>query len=417
MVLRMRTCLVMLAALVVAACTHTSPPPSKPAPVPVDQNVNLRGASGGKYLSAEQGGGGKLFASRDEAKGWELFTIRDLDGGALEHGDRVALLSASGYYVTVRPDGTLDASGAALDASSSFLLTRSAGAGRVVAGDAIALQHVGSERWLGVEGDAATLGASQSWTVELLDVLPPPPPAVDWKLVWADEFDGPEIDPSKWVFEVKPPGWVNEELQRYTDHRRENARIEDGHLVIEGRRDQLEGFEYTSARLKTEGKASWLYGRFEARIQLPTGHGPWPAFWLMPDDCSDGWPTCGEIDVMEQVGFAPDRIHATTHSHKYNWKNGQNRTATALVTGATTGFHDYALEWRPGRIDAYVDGRRYFTSLDDGGGHDAWPFTKKFYIILNLAIGGGWGGAQGVDATIWPQKYVIDHVRVYQAAP
>jgi beta-glucanase (GH16 family) len=137
----------------------------------------------------------------------------------------------------------------------------------------------------------------------------------------------------------------------------------------------------------------------------------------MPDDCSDGWPTCGEIDVMEQVGFEPDRIHASTHSAKYNWKNGNQPTATTLVTGATTGFHVYALEWRPGRIDAYVDGRRYFTALDDGGGHDAWPFTRPFYIIVNLAIGGGWGGAQGVDETIWPQRYAIDYVRVYQAAP
>jgi beta-glucanase (GH16 family) len=422
----MRTCTAALAAVILGACTHggdvRSAAPAPPAPSYVDRNVHLRLEASGKYLSADQGGGGKLSADRERARGAELFTIRDLDGGELQSGDTIALLTASGRYVTVGADATLSAAGQALDASTTFRLTRVAGPGIVAVTDAIGFQHVGSGRWLSVTDGAldargASLGASQSWKLEALDVLPPPPPTVGWKLVWQDEFDGAAIDEAKWTYEVQPPGWVNEELQSYTDHRRENARIEDGRLVIEGRRDGFGGHAYSSARLKTAGKASWLYGRFEARLKLPTGHGPWPAFWLMPDDCSEGWPACGEIDAMEQVGFEPDRIHASTHSGKYNWKNGTQATATTLVTGATAGFHVYALEWRPGRIDAYVDGRRYFTALDDGGGHDAWPFTRPFYIILNLAIGGGWGGAQGVDESIWPQRYEVDYVRVYQAVP
>jgi beta-glucanase (GH16 family) len=235
-----------------------------------------------------------------------------------------------------------------------------------------------------------------------------------WTLVWQDEFDGPEIDPSKWVFETKKPGWVNHELEAYTGNRPENARIEDGHLIIEARHDNFEGNEYTSGRIRTEGKASWQTGRFEAKIQLPGGLGSWPAFWLMPDDQTNGWPACGEIDIMEEVGFDPDTIHATTHSTAYNWKSATQRTATTTASGATLRDHVYAMEWFDDRIDVFVDGAKYFTSKNDGTGEDAWPFDKKFHIILNVAIGGDWGGAQGVDPNVWPRQMRVDYVRVYR---
>jgi beta-glucanase (GH16 family) len=235
-----------------------------------------------------------------------------------------------------------------------------------------------------------------------------------WRLVWQDEFDGARLDESKWSWEVQRPGWVNQELENYTDHRDENARVENGHLVIEGRRDWYSGYEYSSARLKTQGKASWTYGRVEAKIKLPGGWGTWPAFWMMPEDFSRGWPACGEIDIMEEVGYDKDSIHGSTHSLKYNWMASQQRTGATGVSGATTDYHVYAIEWYPDQIDFYADGRKYYSSPNDNTGDDAWPFHKNFYIILNLAIGGSWGGAQGVDPNIWPRQMLVDYVRVYQ---
>lgn len=135
---------------------------------------------------------------------------------------------------------------------------------------------------------------------------------------------------------------------------------------------------------------------------------------MMPDNQSRGWPACGEIDIMEEVGYDQDSIHATTHSQAYNWKSTKQRTAAKTVSGVTTGYHTYALEWFPDHIDMFVDGQKYFTSPNDNTGDDAWPFNKNFHIILNLAIGGDWGGAQGVDPNIWPRQMLVDYVRVYQ---
>lgn len=241
-----------------------------------------------------------------------------------------------------------------------------------------------------------------------------PAEAPSWKMVWSDEFNGTQLDETKWSYEVKGPGWVNNELQNYTFRRPENARVEAGHLVIQGHRDYFGGHEYSSARLKTQGKASWLYGRVEARIQLPAGRGTWPAFWMMPDDQSRGWPACGEMDIMEHVGYDVGRIHATTHSLKYNWKNAQQRTASTPVPDVTSGYHTYVMEWSPDRVEVFVDNFRYFVSENDHGGDDSWPFHKKFHIILNLAIGGDWGGAKGVDPAVWPQAMLVDYVRVFQ---
>ena len=256
-------------------------------------------------------------------------------------------------------------------------------------------------------------GANQRF--RLLDAgdSPPPPPS-GWRLVWRDEFDGPGVDESKWNYEVKGPGWVNQELQNYTHRRWENARVENGHLVIEARRDWFQGHEYSSARLKTHGKASWRYGRVEARIRVPTGHGTWAAFWLMPDNCSRGWPACGEIDILEHVGYEPNIIHATTHSAAYNWMSSSQRTAWTHVPGAIDGFHVYSMEWTPERIDVFVDGRHYYASTNPHWGDDWWPFDKNFHVILNLAVGGNWGGARGVDPNIWPRRMLVDYVRVYQ---
>lgn len=234
-----------------------------------------------------------------------------------------------------------------------------------------------------------------------------------WKLVWSDEFNATELDETKWTYEVQRPHWVNDELQGYTDRRKENVRLEDGHLVLEARKDNFNGQEYTSGRIKTQGKHSWKYGRIEASIKLPGGLGTWPAFWMMPENQSRGWPACGEIDIMEEVGYDQDVSVATTHTFNYNWANNNVKTASTKVDGITTGYHTYAAEWYPDHIDMFVDGRKYYTVTNEGN-DNAWPFDKNFHIILNLAIGGVWGGIKGVDANIWPRAMLVDWVRVYQ---
>ncbi|RYZ57071.1 MAG: glycoside hydrolase family 16 protein [Proteobacteria bacterium] len=235
-----------------------------------------------------------------------------------------------------------------------------------------------------------------------------------WKLVWSDEFNGTTLDETKWTYEVQKPGWVNNELQNYTNKRKENVRLENGHLVIEARKDKFEGHDYSSGRIKTQAKHSWKYGRIEARMQLPGGLGTWPAFWMMPEDQSKGWPLCGEIDIMEEVGFEQDAIHATVHTAKYNWANNNVKTASVPTAGVTTGYHTYTMEWYEDHMDGFVDGKKYFTVKNEGTGEDSWPFNKNFHVIFNLAVGGVWGGMNGVDANIWPRAMLVDWVRVYQ---
>lgn len=243
-----------------------------------------------------------------------------------------------------------------------------------------------------------------------------------WKLVWSDEFDHAGLpDPAKWAYDVGvgDNGWGNHELQFYTRARPENARVEQGHLVIEARREPWQGRDYTSARLVTKGLADWTHGRFEIRARLPMGRGTWPAIWMLPTvwNLGDGgWPDNGEIDIMEHVGYDPGVIHASTHSRKNQWRNNNQRTATLAVPDAGAAFHTYALEWDAEEIRIYVDDQHYFTSRRDGGDWTSWPFTRNFHLVLNLAVGGDWGGVKGVDETAFPRRMEVDFVRVYQEA-
>lgn len=231
--------------------------------------------------------------------------------------------------------------------------------------------------------------------------------AAGWKLVWSDEFNGTTIDPDKWNFELLKPGTFNNERQGYTN-RPENARIENGQLVIETRK---EGEGYTSARLNTRGKGFWTYGRIEARLKFSRALGSWPAFWMMPEDQSQGWPVCGEIDIMENVGYEGDMIHGTTHVKDFFGGNG--RGAPHTVPGLNDGFHTFAIEWHQDRIDWFVDGQKYFTQKNDGNS-ETFPFHKPFHVILNFALGGDWGGARGFDENLPNQRMLVDYVRVYQ---
>jgi beta-glucanase (GH16 family) len=235
-----------------------------------------------------------------------------------------------------------------------------------------------------------------------------------WTLVFADEFDhAGSLDGSKWGYEL---GYIrNGEKQFYTS-RPENVRIEDGTLVIEARKEPWQGFGYTSASVNTMGRFQFTYGRVEVRAKIPTGAGTWPAAWMLGVNRSEvGWPTCGEIDIMENVGFDPRRIVGTIHTAAYNHTKGTQKSANVELQAPWEDFHLYAMEWYPDHLDIFVDGQKYFTFTNDGSDDTkTWPFNKPQYLLLNLAIGGSWGGQQGIDDTTFPHRYVIDYVRIYQ---
>jgi len=247
----------------------------------------------------------------------------------------------------------------------------------------------------------------------------PPTPAAtaaSWTLVFADEFDTPgSPDPGRWTYDL---GYIaNDEAQYYTS-RSENVRIEDGVLVLEARKEPWAGYAYTSGRIKTQGIFEFRYGRVEVRAKLPTGRGTWPAIWMLGASIDRvGWPACGEIDIMENVGFDPLTIVASVHTAAYNHVAGTQRNATTTLSSPTPydDFHLYAMEWYPDRIETFVDGRRYFTFRNEGTGSATWPFDQPEFLILNLAIGGSWGGQQGIDDTLFPHRMLVDFVRVYRA--
>jgi len=253
------------------------------------------------------------------------------------------------------------------------------------------------------------------------------PPTRNWVMTWNDEFNGPngsKPDPSRWVHDVGGHGFGNNEHQAYTD-RVENARLEDGHLIIEARKEQFtcpeDGIpkEYTSARLKTLGKFAQAYGKFEARMKIPPGIGMWPAFWMMGDDIEKvDWPDCGEIDVMENIGREPGAVHGTVHGPGYWGANGIGKKVE-LPNGQKVSdeFHTYAVEWSPENIKWSMDGQQYFELNKGMLPPDApWVFNKPFFTLLNLAVGGNWPGPPD-QSTPFPARLEVDYVRAYQAAP
>ncbi len=238
---------------------------------------------------------------------------------------------------------------------------------------------------------------------------------IKWELVWEDNFDEDGLpNPDIWSYEE---GYVrNNEAQYYSKLRLENSRVDDGNLIIEARKDNWKEHEITSASLHTYGKKSILYGRIEVRAKLPTGKGTWPAIWMLGNSIRNGvgWPACGEIDIMENVGFDPDVIHANIHTKAYNHVRGTNKGSKITIEKPYADFHVYALEWFEDKMDFYVDDTLYFTFQNEKTGNDAWPYDKPHYLILNLAIGGGWGGQQGIAEDLLPQKYYIDYVKVFK---
>ena len=239
-----------------------------------------------------------------------------------------------------------------------------------------------------------------------------------WKLIWSEEFDYTGFpDSTKWSYDTEGNvyQWGNNEAQYYTSGRKENAWVSDGVLRITALKEPMEGRSYTSARLITKGKGDWLYGRFEIRAKLPTGRGTWPAIWMLPTDWEYGdWPKSGEIDIMENVGYDPDTIVGSSHTEKYNHAIGTQKNAKIACPDCYKAFHVYALEWEEDEYRLYVDDQLYFTFKNEGTGYEVWPYDKRFHILLNLAIGGNWGGQKGIDDSLFPHVFEIDSVRVYK---
>lgn len=239
------------------------------------------------------------------------------------------------------------------------------------------------------------------------------------KLVWSDEFDKSGMpDSTKWNYNIGTGsnGWGNNESQYYTKDTT-NARVEKGLLIIEARKENKGGKSYTSARLLTQGKASWTFGRIEVKAKLPKGIGSWPAIWTLGTNIEGtgavGWPACGEIDIMEHVGKELGVVHFSTHSKLLNWPMGTQKTFKTNVNHVSDSFHVYRLDWTKDMIQFFIDDVMYYMVPNDGRGVDAYPFVAPQFLLLNLAIGGNMGGSI-IDDTMFPIRMEIDYVRIYQ---
>lgn len=241
--------------------------------------------------------------------------------------------------------------------------------------------------------------------------------SLTYELVWSDEFDYEgEPDPALWDYDTGGHGWGNNELQYYT--KGDNVTVGDDLLTIELRKEELGGREYTSTRLVSRHKGDWLYGKVEVSAKLPSGKGTWPAIWMLPTDWAYGdWPASGEIDIMEHVGYDQDVIVQSAHNNRFNASNAYNHSTR--VEGVSEEFHVYGLEWLPDKLIFTIDGEVQNIydphTVTSQVTKDHWPYDKRMHLLINLAFGGDWGGAMGVDDSYLPVEYYIDYVRVYQS--
>lgn len=239
-----------------------------------------------------------------------------------------------------------------------------------------------------------------------------------YQLVWNDEFDKNGLpDSTKWSYDTEGNSWAwgNNELQYYTSCRRKNAEVIDGKLFITALKEDSFQQPYTSARLITKGKGDWCYGKIEVCAMVPGGKGAWPAIWMLPSEEEYGpWPDSGEIDIMEHVGYEPDSLFFSVHTKSFNHTIGTQKTKGILAADVENIFNVYSIEWTPKECDFFFNHKKVFTFKKMNNKSQQWPFDKHFYLILNVAIGGNWGGKQGVDEEIFPCQMVVDYVRVYQ---
>jgi beta-glucanase (GH16 family) len=245
-------------------------------------------------------------------------------------------------------------------------------------------------------------------------------------LVWSDEFDTPGLpDPSKWKYDTSrnADGWFNNEKQYYAASREKNARVANGRLVIEAHSEDLSSAgladwgkqKYTSTRLITQGLGDWTYGFFEIRAKLACGRGTWPAIWMLPSNQSVKWPAGGEIDIMEHVGFDPGVIHHSIHTSAFNFSRGTQKTSSHTVPDACDAMHKYQLLWTADFMVFGVDDQPKLLFRKESDKQARWPFDQPQHLLLNIAVGGNWGGQKGVDDAAFPAQMEVDYVRIYQA--
>ena len=375
---------------------------------PLGQTVWLRAAANNNYVTANPAA---MVANRTSVTGWEQFQVVDAGGGW------VALRSVgSGRYASADLNrgafAPLFADRTAVADWERFQWVERGG-------NSIALRGLTTARYVAADlnrgaalvADRTAISTWETFTWGAVGAPTPTPTPPGWRLVWADEFNGTAVDTSRWILETGGHGWGNNELQHYTNRTGAagNARVENGRLIIEARRENFGGNAYTSARMKTS--ASWTYGRIEASIQVPFGQGIWPAFWSLGTNIgSVGWPACGETDILEMIGGAgrENTIHGTIH-----WNNNGHVSFGRSHTGPyfPGAFHTYTIEWDPQEIRWYVDGFRYNTANITINSTE--EFHRPFFLILNVAVGGNWPGNPD-GSTTFPQRMLVDWVRVYQ---
>jgi beta-glucanase (GH16 family) len=238
-----------------------------------------------------------------------------------------------------------------------------------------------------------------------------------WKLSWSEEFNYDGLpDSSKWGYDVGGNGWGNNELQYYTNALISNAEVSNGFLKLKALHQKMDNCNYTSARLVTRDKADFKYGKIEIRAKLPAGRGLWPAIWMLGANAGEvRWPDCGEIDIMEHVGFDKDSVFGTIHTKAYNHIIGTQKGKKIFIANPYNEYHIYAVEWTPERMDFFLDNNLYYHVPNEHKTTAEWPFDSPFYLILNIAVGGNLGGKKGVDENVFPAIMQVDYVRVYKS--
>ena len=237
-----------------------------------------------------------------------------------------------------------------------------------------------------------------------------------WKLKWSDEFNGKGLpDANNWTYDIGGTGWGNNEKQFYTNADTLNVMVDKGNLNIIARKADKENMKFTSARIASRKKFDWKYGRLEVRAILPKGKGAWGAIWMLPTDWKYGaWPKSGEIDVMEHVGYEPDSVYGTIHTQSFNHSIKTQFGKGLKFDDLHTAYHVYGIEWYKDRIDFFIDGKPYMTFKNSGKGSAEWPFDQTFHLLMNVAVGGNWGGKMGIDESAFPTTLKVDYVRVFQ---
>ena len=241
-----------------------------------------------------------------------------------------------------------------------------------------------------------------------------------WNIVWQDEFDKDSLDLTKWSRETGGHGWGNNELQFYTDSD-SNSYVENGNLILKAQVvpqgiGSSKGLRYySSARLRTYGKGDWKYGRIEVKAKVASGQGIWPAIWMLPTEwLFGGWPSSGEIDIMEHVGYDLGVVHGSVHTEAYNHKINTQRSSARKIANVDTEFHVYSIIWDKDKISFFIDDVQYFLfENDQQGNYKTWPFDQRFHLLINIAVGGDWPGNPD-NSTNFPRKMLVDYVRVYE---